>query len=319
LFLSDLVRKPVVTAFVAPTDHYFYVTSELLELQDESDKTDPLFIIAGASVTQSSFGGTKKVGKALEAAFDDQFDVKLMTTGRQNLIEHFMIFDSLPKQRPVLAVRGVGPSRFTWDDEQYLDTYASDRFGINSPAYIEQLSRLDPAFQAPAGHPLLDHFGFYASRLDNLVTKVARAVRGRKTQRNENQFLGRLLPEEEYLKHSARVLERFNVERDTITQNHDLLRDLLAFVQSRENIELVVFEHPINPYFLRDFLDEEIYAQHLADMRRITEAAGVPYITPGLDSGLNAEDFFDWAHISTETAQDSLRNAVVHHLRNSAG
>ena len=311
LFPSVIFTKPVSHLFVDPKDHYYYVTANLIDLKRETSDGRPMFVIAGASVTQSSFGGTGKVSAALKGKFGQSFDVRLMTTGRQNLVEHFMIFESVPQDRPVFAVLGVGPSRFTWGNDEYLSTYANQRFGVSSPAYLAQLARLDPDFEPPSGSPLVQHTNFYVARTEDVLIRFARAVLGKASGRNQNQYIGGPVSDEAYRELATRVAERFHGAEDRIAFNHSLFRDLLAFIRSRGNIELVVMEHPIRPGFVSDFLGEEVYARHLADMKRITSEAGVSYLVANDETELSVDDFFDWAHIRTKSAQDQLRAAIL--------
>ena len=311
LYLPVIFSKPVSKLFVSATDHYYYVTRELFDLKEQPTGEKPVFVIAGASVTQSSFGGTGKVSEALQEKFGKAFDVRLMTTGRQNLVEHFMIFDHLPQDRPVLAVLGVGPARFSWEKDQYLRTYDTHRFGTSSPAYLAQLARLDPDFEQPSGHLLRDHLAFYVARTEDILTKLARAALGKAGGREQNQYVGRRQSDAGYRGHAARVAGRLAGAENHSPLNHDLFRDLLAFVKQRGNIELVVMEHPIRPGFVEDFYNAEAYARHLAKMAQITREAGIRYVIADQETALGEDDFYDWAHIRTRSAQNQLRAAML--------
>lgn len=311
IYLPVFMSKPEARFFANAGDDNFYVTAELFNLENSVADDRPVFAIVGGSVTQSSFGGTRMVAKDLEAKFGQTFDVRLMTSGRQNILDHLLVFEHMPQDRPVLAVLGIGPSRFTWQDRQYVKSYETNRFGKSSPTYLAKLREANPDMAEPTGFVQIDHLQFYTTRIDRLGINVIKRFTGAVPHRNENEYIDRQMDEEEYHSHSSRVVGRFEGADTAIAKNHSRLAELLDFVKARGNIQLVVMEHPIRPEFVTDFLGEDRYAQHLQDMRRIMANADIPYFTPGLDLRLTTESFFDWAHIRSRGTQDKLRSALL--------
>lgn len=102
---------------ISPRDHELFVTSRLFRLASEESQT-PAVAIIGASVTQSSFGTMAEITEAIDAAGGAPTEVVSLTSVRQNLNEHLLMIDRLPRDRPVVAVIGVGPLRFARTREE---------------------------------------------------------------------------------------------------------------------------------------------------------------------------------------------------------
>jgi hypothetical protein len=297
-----------------PTDHNAFVSARIAGLSDRPGDP-PLLAILGASVTRSSFGPTAEIARVLEARTGQGIEVVNLCTGRQPILSHLALIETLPKARPVTVILGLGPSRFTIDRASLQELYDGDYLAVSGLAE-RTLAReigLDPG---PAtGVALLDDRIFYGSRTTALAKNLVRILlRGRPVQQDEEQWIGRRLSPEAFRIRSDLIMRRFDGAEATLAMNRELLVQTVAFVKSRPNLRLVLIEHPVNPDFISGYLGAARYADHLAFMRDFARAEGLAYWTIGLDLGLGPESFFDWAHIAGKEAQASLRAGLVQRL-----
>ncbi|MCF2906699.1 hypothetical protein L0666_17020 [Octadecabacter sp. CECT 8868] len=291
-------------------DHHLFVTSELFQLQN-SDR--PVLAIIGASVTGASFGGPEAISSALAATPARDFHVVSLTTGRQSIIEHLLMLEHLPEDVPVYVVLGIGPSRFTFLTEDYLEAFNTSRFGIDSPLYVERTQEVGNVSRAMTGSTGLDHLRFYVPRLGEILPNFAQYVRGRTIERNYVQYVGRNNAAEAYQEHAKGIMARFegpNMEQ-VLDGNYQRLRDLLDYVETRDNIRIILMEHPLRPEFVTDFLGQDRQEIHMARVRQIAEDANVPYFDAGTLAQAEDSEFYDWAHINSEDLQARLLDVMV--------
>lgn len=294
----------------SPRDHHLFVTSQLEQLASQSDER-PLIAIVGASVTLSSFGQTKQVADEVFSATGQDVQVVALATGRQNILEHLMIIDNLPANRPVTVVLGVGPSRLTWTKEDMQEAIAFDNFGVSSPNFDLVAQRIGLELPLRTGITALDHSKFYLARLQHLLENLlGRLTRG-PIARSETQWLDRKMPDNERHERSKRVMARFENFDEKVPLNLDLLQDLITLAKERDNINLVLVEHAISPQFLDEYFGQEEYQDYLELMETVSERNSIPYWKLALDARLSNKSFYDWAHINDAGTQDLLRASLI--------
>ena len=299
---------------MSPFDSDAFVTSELEAMKDEpTDK--PLLAIAGASVTYSSFGTEEEIQRDFRKATGIDVDVALLSSGRIPISSANMILDRLPKNRPVIAVLGIGPSRFTMDRTEVESPYRTTRFGITSPADQAIRKDLGVNTRTPTGFVAIDQGGFYIARLGAFVRNLAlTVVRGHGMVRNDERYIG-LTASDKFLELRAQaVVSRFENAEANWNLNARLLERAIRLAQSRKNITLVMVEHPINPDFVANQLGQDRYAAHLAKMDALARRNNVTYWKLGYDLKLDRTNFYDWAHISSEEGQGRLRRLLVQRI-----
>ncbi|MBD3788514.1 MAG: hypothetical protein IE922_16430, partial [Sphingomonadales bacterium] len=199
-----------------PIDHNAFASADVAALSDRPDDP-PLLAIIGASVTRSSFGTTAEIADALAARTGQRAEVVNLCTGRQPILSHIALIENLPRQRPVTIVLGIGPSRFSIDRANLQELYDGDYLAVSGP--VEQaLARqigLDPGLNT--GISLVDHGIFYAGRTTALVKNLGRLLLHRPPVRhNEEQYVGRRLPPDQFRDHAAIVAARFENADATI-------------------------------------------------------------------------------------------------------
>ena len=292
-----------------------FVTSELERLKDIPTEK-PLLAISGASVTYSSFGTEEEIARDYKARFGTDVDVALLSSGRMPLTSSIMILDHLPKNRPVIAVLGVGPSRFTMPSEEVTEPFTTTRFGTSSPAELELRKELGVPAQRETGFLVVDHGGFYIVRLWAFFRNVLRlAITGHGVIRDDERYIGLTASDRFKELRANAVVERFDHSDKARVLNEGLLEKAISLAKSRPNMQLYIVEHPINPSFVSEYLGEDRYARHLARMKALTARNDVPYWTIGKDLDLGESNFYDWAHISSEEAQGKLRRSLIDHLK----
>lgn len=291
-----------------------FVTSRLASLRDDPTEK-PLLAIAGASVTHSSFGTEDEIEQEYRAEFGKDADVALLSAGRMPLSGTILILDRLPKNRPVTVVLGIGPSRFTMNHAEIVSPYTQSRFGITSPADRALRGQLGMTSPNPTGYLVLDQGSFYVVRLGALLRNaVMMAVTGRGVIRDDERYVARKASDTMLKLRTQAVVDRFENSEAAWKANSELLVDVINLAKQRENIRLVMVEHPINPEFVDKHLGRELYDEYLNKMRTLAARENVPYWTIGNDLGLDESNFYDWAHISSESGQGKLRRSLIERL-----
>jgi len=291
-----------------------FVTSKLASLRDRPTEK-PLLAIAGASVTHSSFGTEDEVEREYRAEFGEDADVALLSAGRMPLSWTILILDRLPKNRPVILVLGIGPSRFTMTQAEIVSPYTESRFGITSPADRALRGQLGMTSPNPTGYRVLDQGSFYVVRLGAFIRNaVMMAVTGHGVIRDDERYVGRKASDTMLKLRTKAVVDRFENSEAAWKANSELLLDVIELAKQRGNIRLVMVEHPINPEFVEKHLGRELYDDYLTKMRALAARENVPYWTIGNDLRLDKSNFYDWAHISSEIGQGKLRRSLIERL-----
>lgn len=294
-----------------PVDHNAFVVNQLGALSDEPTKR-PLLVLIGASVMRSSFGTTEEIETAFRHRAGQAVDILNLCTARQPILEHLALIDRLPRNRPVIVMLDTGPSSFTINREMLKELYDGDYLAVWSSEESDVAKQVGVNIGRHTGITLLDYPFFYLSRTSSFVKNLARLAIGHHPIRHdEEQYIGKKLPEERYRSNAIEIMKRFENADETIAFNRDLLTRTITFAKSRPNIRLALVEHPINPSFVSEYLGTERYSKHLAYMRDFAEKNDVPYWTIGLDLKLGPESFYDWAHISSDDAQKAMREVLV--------
>jgi hypothetical protein len=292
------------------TDHDVFTTAKLLNLC-ASEERNLLVAIIGASVTRSSFGTEEQI----ETAFTDRYgiavDVENLSTSRQSLWEHLAILRMIAGRRPTIAIVGIGPIRFTADEARMREIIENPRLGIRLPGLDEQAAAMGIEPPRSTGLYAADNWGFVIARLDSLAVNLRRGP----LRQKEQPYLGReKKDQDEFNEHSRLVaarLDRFDANFDN---NLAVLDTMQQEFGSRENLQLVFVEHPVNPDFVDQFMGRGDYEDYLKQMQRWSTANGAHYWRIALDQEIGREDYFDWAHIRTATAKARMRDDLIGRL-----
>jgi hypothetical protein len=296
-------------------DHPAFLVADLTRLSDHPDDP-PVLAIIGASVTRASFGTTAEIAEAFRERTGQVVEVVNLCSGRQPIPFHLALVENLPRNRPVTVVLGIGPSRFTFDRSSLQDLYDGDYLPISGPeenALMHEVG-IDPG--SASGIAVMEDGVFYAGRATSLAKNLAGILlQGHSVKQHEELYIGRpKVSDATFRNHSEVVAARFENAEENIAMNRQLLAQLVDLVKSRPNLRLVLYEDPMNPDFIANYLGAERYDEYLAYMRGFAESKDLPYWTFSRDLGLGREAFYDWAHISSNDAQVALRAGLIDHL-----
>lgn len=291
------------------SDYDAFVTSKVFALQASEDRR-PLIALVGASVTRHGFGTERDIARAVREETGIDAEVQLLCTGRISLLDSAAIIDSLPAGRPTIVVLGVGPGRFTWSREDLAASYTTPRLGFRGPLSSDdaRLLGLGPHDAGPIY--FIDNQDFVLPRMKFLL---AHAIKGPVTIA-ENRYTGQHDTPRNFAARSKAVMERLEGFDANFETNAAILGGIVERAAERPEMHLVLAEEAVNPAFVEGYLGAGRRADYLERMTALAAELDVPYLRIPDDASLSADDFFDWAHLSSPDARSRMRALLVSDL-----
>lgn len=288
-------------------DHDAFSTWKLMNVRAQPENTKPLIAMVGASVELSSYGTETEIERAFERRYGVDVDVRNFSTDRQSLVEHYGVIEALPRTRPIIAIVGIGPARFTSDIERLREVVEGRRIGLSMPRVVDE--GLTYGIEPPpsTGVYCIDNLNYLAARYPYVLANLLRQP----PVQDESEYLNKKRPPDEFRKHNAMLAERFEDYDRHFDMNLKVLEDMQADLATAPNLRTVFVEHPVNPIFVRNFWGEANYQDHLARMRAWQQQSGATYWQIYLERDIGPDAYFDWAHIRTQQARDVLLDELL--------
>ena len=285
-----------------PNDFDAYASVTALKLEAFA-KAAPILVITGGSTTRD-VAVTRLLGDSFTRSGPEDVHMFKLTTRRQTLLESIAMLERIPTGARGVAVIGltVGTlSTFPASAKALRpEEVDSARYAFRSAAFDAELRRVGVKPRPVYGHYLLDNSPFFLARLgaigSNLLTgsgpsyaeSVIRPRRRVTAQRWE--VTGRRVSER---------LASYDENSDAALKALDRALQRLA---AHTSIKPILVEAPINPRFLRDFGQVELFARHLETVQRFADERDLTYLRLNELAELEDPVFYDWAHEIDEQA-----------------
>jgi hypothetical protein len=305
---QDFMRERGIE-FVPDTPKDFDTFASIRALQLGAHRGPaPVVVITGSSTTRDALDSAY-LGSALAAHGRGDAEVFKLTTPRQNLWLSVAMLDAVPAGARGVALVGVTPGLFITGPERLRELVAQPRLAFRSRAYDKELERLAITPGLRYGVYLLDNLDFFGVRrgaiVRNLLLRDAPAYSERVVRGNPHET------PERWDSVGRRLADRFTGYDENVRYGEGALDRALARLREETRLVPVLIEAPVNPRFLDEFGQRELFARHAARMSAFAAERSVRYLDLNAEIELMPEHFWDWAHLQDEASVEHCSRTVA--------
>jgi len=291
-------------------DDYVFVTARLWELQRSTDKR-PLIAIIGASSARESFASDTETAAALRSVAGADVEVALLASPAQLTWQARAIVEQLPADRPTIVLLSMGPIRLIAGHDRLEKLARDGEFGFRSLKLDEEARGAGIAPAPRIGVHALDNAPFYLNRLGALTINLVKG--SAPTQKRGHYFVWRGR-DGRFLEQAPQAVARFRANYETNAEEQlAVLRRLAEDVAAR-GWKLVLFESPLHPRFIDEYLGKAMMSAVRTRMMAFAQAQDLPYLALPEAARLGAEDYADINHLASAEAQQRMREALARSL-----
>lgn len=319
LFILSLVC--VTPDHLAELDHRYFMTvhiDDYTEISFEAmraTKAGPKpFAVAifGDSAIRSAMTDTHVIEDRLADELGRQIPVHYLAAKGMNLIEIAGVMDYIDKDFHGIVVIQMGLYQLAQTAKELAIPADLPRLAIHSDVYDEELARVTGQPPRRTGVYLLDHWGFYAYRLNhhalyNLLfgpTPPPLAPRvpmsDQKWQIADQNVRANL---NEYLNHRDR--------------NVAVINRMVQRLRQSGRVEVVLVETPKNPRWHR-LVNPKLAVDHQQYWTQWTQDQKLHYWDLNDEAQVTVDDFYDYVHFATDEARQQFISLLSEHITDLA-
>jgi hypothetical protein len=290
-------------------DYDLFATRKVFELQS-SDTDETRLVVLGGSTTQAVLL-ERELSNAMEDEGLSHIPIVNLCTSRQTLWDAMAFLEMIPASMRTVVVLGMAPGQFTAGVDDLKKRKRTPRFGFYSQSFNRLMRENDLKVTQATGIYVLDNKQFLFSRLKALLHNL---LYGPPSYFDSYYLEKKSLERTKYVNHSKKAQKRFKTYEAHWESNQALLESILNKITNNNNMEVVIFEAPVNPDFLSEFELEQLYRKHQAMIHQLALENGITYLNANELGGLEPKDFYDWAHVSNRNAVNTVSKNLVQRI-----
>lgn len=287
-------------------DDYEFGTTDALRLLRNPPR-GPHVALIGTAAMREALTPDSDIAERLSLPVID------FMSGGQSGIEMAAFADSLGRDFQGVVVLGVSFSRLAADSSELAKLVEEPRLAFVSSAADAEIRAAGFTPPARTGNYFLDNYKFFVARFR---TTLWHLVTGKAPEHRTRTYLGRAPADARQWASDAAILKARTAHYDDRAEgNLGAMKRLIALFPDRSKVKIVLLEIPLNPRAQDEVLGRDFVQKHRARLQAFAEREGVLYWDLNQSAGLTPDDFQDWAHINTASAQDRWTGQLTDRLR----
>ena len=258
----------------------------------------------GDSSFNAAMPDTETMEQALTDALGQPAPVHSLAAKGMNFIEAAGVMDYIGEGFNGIVVIQMDMFHLSQTPHQQAILLDAPRLAIDTPVYDEELSRVAGRRPWRTGVYLLDHWKFYAYRLNehavkNILLGPTPLPLGRRPMSAEQWRTA---------DHNVRAFAKEHLsQRD---RNASIINRMVQRLRDRGRVEIVILETPTNPR-RRRLISDELFEDHQRHLKDWIASQGLHYWDLQDEAALEAEDFYDYVHVSSPQGQRRFSEALA--------
>jgi hypothetical protein len=313
IFITEDSMAGPDSAFYAQDtlDDYAFATSDALRFLSHPPQGDHVALI-GTAAMREALGTDEDIAARIERGYGKAIPVVDFMNGGQSGIEMAALADSLGHDFQGVVVLGISFSRLAADSSELRTLVREPRLAFVSPAADVEIRAA--GFKVPhrIGNYLIDNYKFFVARYRSILWHL---ISGTRPHHDSRTYLGRPPADaKQWASDSAILKARLAHYDERADNNLGSMDRVIRLFPDRRKVRIVLLEIPLNPRAADDLVGHSFVDAHRARMQAFAEREGVVYWDLNQVAGLTPDDFQDWAHINSASAQDRWTSALIDRL-----
>ena len=294
-----------------PLDDYEFGTTQALRLM-QSPPRGPHVALIGTAAMREALTPDGDIAARLSRGLGRPMPVIDFMSGGQSGIEMAAFADSLGRDFEGVVVLGVSFSRLAADSSELANLVKEPRLAFVSPAADAEIRAAGFTPPVRTGNYFIDNYKFFVARYRSTLWNL---LTGRTPEHATRTYLGRASADEAQWRSDAAILKARTSHYDERADgNLGAMDRLVRLFPDRSKVKIVLLEIPLNPKAQEEVLGRDFVAKHRARLQAFADREGVLYWDLNQTAGLTPNDFQDWAHINSASAQDRWTGQLTDRL-----
>lgn len=292
-------------------DDYAFGTTQALRLM-RTPPRGPHLALIGTAAMREALTADQDIATRVSQGAGRSLPVIDFMSGGQSGIEMAAFADSLGRDFQGVVVLGVSFSRLAADSSELATLVKEPRLAFESRAADAEIRAAGFAPPARTGNYFLDNYKFFVARYR---TTLWHLLTGDVPEHATRTYLGRTPADAaQWASDSAILKARTAHYDDRAGGNLGAMKRLIELFPDRSKVKIVLLEIPLNPKAQDEVLGRDFVTRHRARLQAFADREGVLYWDLNQSAGLTPDDFQDWAHINSASAQDRWTGQLTDRL-----
>lgn len=290
-----------------PWDDLTTVTCRVHQMHSEPFDS-PGVVYAGMSMVREAIHDDRLVNSQILERCDVPIEFFNLGTSWQSLWESVAVLDNLPPNFRGLVLVGVAPCRFAAGKAWLEQLVESPQLAISSPMFDTEVQQWGLPAPSHSGIFLLDHAKFFTAR-----RKWPLRILTGPSDYRLHRYTGQTPWTEDYWQLAkSRTTEWMDGVDENMEAHLRMMGRMVERLQAR-SIDVVFSESTLHPR-ARQMCGVDRYAKYKHRIKSFCAAMDVDYWQLQADARLEAADFHDWVHLSSEDGQKRFQQAMVNRI-----
>lgn len=285
-------------------DQYGHLTLNALRLRQSPPQEDCVVII-GDSMIYQAIPRPQSLEQDLRERIGGRVAVRTLAAGALTQWEAIVLTDSVQDWLHGVVVLEITPFNLSMGGNAQRERIAQPRLAIDSPSLLDETRRAGQAPRRALGNYFLDHYSFFATRVDSpfqLPAWYSYPKHGLRTwtdaqwSASEPRFTSWVKGFERESPHNLEIYGR-----------------MIARLKQNPRIKVALLEGAENPRN-QELAGRAAYAKYRMVVTEFARREGVPYLDISAAAQLEASDFADYAHLASSKARARYAKALAEGL-----
>ncbi len=266
-------------------------------------------VLIGDSMVYQAIPQAQALEQALRAHLHAQVPVHILAAGSLTQWEALPLTDVIGDRIHGVIVLEISPFNIAMDRADRHDRIARPRLALDSPSFLAEAMLAGEEPPRHTGNYFLDHYAFFATRVDSVLTVPAWYSQQTPALRNWTPS--------QWNRAESRIASWVKPYAHEAPRNMDVYARMINRLRQRPGIAVALLEgaeNPRNETIAGQLIDTQAYARYRQDIGQFAERIGVPYWDIAAMAQLTPDNFADYAHIANSLARRRYIGVLAEYL-----
>lgn len=318
LVLAVCIVRPANLAKVEPgylmtvdADHYAEITLRAMEIT-HGEPSDFTVTILGTSGIRSFITHPDLIEQEVERTAGADVSTHYLAAKGMSVIEMAGVLDYIKDQCRGIVLIQLSPVALSETAAEQAQIAASPRLGLSSELYDAELERATGVAVTRTGPYFLDHWRFYAARMNGNV--IRHVLRGPPQTPLRHHSDGAPPTDVEWQILTRRERGELTTFQQENQRNMAIVDRAIDRVRQTRRVEVVLLRLPVAPRWVPHVRTKEEFAAFGKLMSEWAQRRGYRYWAINDEAKIDPEDFEDYVHLGDPDAQEQCTRIIATRL-----